>query len=164
MKTRDLFNLLENEKHRNLKFEYQPNAFVGANYHITEVKHVNIDSVDCGARTDQWNETIIQLWESPDEHDKEEYMSAYKAHGILNKVGRLKPYDQEAEVKFEYSNSHFHTAQMYVQSYEVVENDLILKLSVHKTDCKARDLCGVQAVEVEAAAEEPCCSPDGNCC
>lgn len=53
------------EKSKSLLFEYNPNALLGVNYHITEVKHVVIDSVDYGANTNSWNETIIQLWESP---------------------------------------------------------------------------------------------------
>lgn len=43
MKTQDLFNVLEQNKDKSLLFEYAPNLFVGANYHITEVKHVSID-------------------------------------------------------------------------------------------------------------------------
>ena len=78
-------------KDKSLLFEYTPGLFVGANYHITEVKHISIDSVDCGARTDAWKETIIQLWESPNELDKKEFMSVYKALAILNKVGKMKP-------------------------------------------------------------------------
>ena len=95
------------------------NQFVGANYHITEVKHVTIDSVDCGSKTDFWKETIIQLWESPQEIGKTQYMSVYKALSILRKVGKMKAFDLNAEVKFEYSNSAFNTAQLFV-SYNFV--------------------------------------------
>lgn len=165
MNTQALFDLLQDNKNKNLKFEYKPNSFVGANYHITEVKHIRIDSVDCGANSDNWNETVIQLWESPQEHDKEEYMSAFKALGILNKVGKIKAYDLDSEVKFEYSNPHFHTAQMFINSYEVYGTDLIIKLGVYKTDCKAKEDCGipVEAALVESS-EESCCSPGGGCC
>lgn len=165
MKTKELLDLLQNQNQKNLKFEYQPNSFVGANYHITEVKHTKIDSVDCGAGTDQWNETIIQLWESPEEKEKKEFMSAFKALGILKKVGKLKPFDLEAEVKIEYSNSHFHTAQLFVNDFEISNNDLVIKLDVKKTDCKAKEECGIQPVlEMAGSDEEPCCTPDGNCC
>ena len=79
MKTQELFEVLEANKDKSLLFEYTSNQLVGANYHITEVKHIKIDSVDCGAQTDAWNETIIQLWESPSEIGKTEYMNTYKA-------------------------------------------------------------------------------------
>src|SRR5210317_1001878 len=103
MKTQDFLILLEKHQDKALLFEYATNQFVGANYHITEVKHVTIDSVDCGSQTDFWKETIIQLWESPKEIGKTKYMSVYKALSILKKVGKMKPYSLGSEVKFEYS-------------------------------------------------------------
>ena len=165
MRTQELFKVLEDYQDKFLLFEYEPNSLVGANYHITEVKHISIDSVDCGARTDTWKETIIQLWESPLEIGKTEYMSAYKALGILDKVGKMKPYDFDAEVKFEYSNAIFHTAQLFVNDFEIQGNNLIIKLGVEKTDCKAKSTCGViEKVKEVVLIDELCCSPDGNCC
>jgi len=163
MKTQELFTILENNKDKSLLFEYAPNQLVAANYHITEVKHITIDSVDCGAQTDAWKETIIQLWESPKELGKTEFMIIAKALEILNKVGEIKPYTLDAEVKFEYSNATFHTAQLFVDGFEVKENNLIVKLAIEKTDCKAKDLCVPPQKEV-ISSEEPCCSPESGCC
>lgn len=165
MKTQDLFSLLEQHQEKALMFEYAPNQFVGANYHITEVKHVTIDSVDCGSQTDFWKETIIQLWESPKEIGKTKYMSVYKALSILKKVGKMKPYSLGSEVKFEYSNASFHTAQLFVNDYEIKGQNLIVKLAIEKTDCKAKEACCVVEVTTSKSSSlEPCCSPDGNCC
>lgn len=165
MKTKEVFQLFKKHQGKSLLFEYESNEFVKANYHITEIKHLKIDSVDCGSGTDAWNETIIQLWESPKEIGKTEFMSVYKALSILNKVGKMKPYDMESEVKFEYSNDTFHTAQLFVNDYEIRDNNLIVKLAVEKTDCKAKTVCGiVEEVDVALVSDEPCCSPDGNCC
>ncbi|GAA3644820.1 DUF6428 family protein [Flavivirga jejuensis] len=165
MKTKELFKVLEQNQDKSLLFEYAPNLLVGANYHITEVKHVAIDSVDCGSQVDTWKETIIQLWESPSELGKTEYMSVYKGLAILNKVGKMKPYVLDAEVKFEYSNATFHTAQLFVNDFEIRENNLIIKLAIEKTDCKAKELCGVpETLETVSTSTEPCCSPNGNCC
>lgn len=165
MKTQELFKLLEQNQDKPLLFEYAPKQLIGANYHITEVKHLTIDSVDCGSQTDFWKETIIQLWESPKELGKTEYMSVYKALAILKKVGKMKPYSLDSEVKFEYSNASFHTAQLFVNDYEIIGQNLIVKLAIEKTDCKAKETCGVAEVETSKASSlEPCCSPDGNCC
>ncbi|MCW8981578.1 MAG: DUF6428 family protein, partial [Altibacter sp.] len=79
MKTQELLDLLAAHSEKALLFEYAPKQYVAANYHITEVKHIAIDSVDCGAGTDAWKETIIQLWESPSEAGKTSFMSTYKA-------------------------------------------------------------------------------------
>ena len=70
MKTQEFLNVLKENKSKALLFEYQENKFVDTNYHITEVKNTAIHSVDCGGRADQWNETVIQLWESPKEKGK----------------------------------------------------------------------------------------------
>jgi len=165
MKIKDIFELFKEHQGKSLLFEYNTNELVKANYHITEVKHVRIDSVDCGSQIDNWNETVIQLWESPEELKKSQFMSVYKALSLLKKVGKLKPFDLESEVKFEYGNATFHTAQLFVNNYGVFENNLILKLSVEKTDCKAKNICGIQDNDAIIIDKEMACNAsDSNCC
>ena len=164
MNTQELFTVLGNNKNKSLLFEYAPNQLVGANYHITEVKHITIDSVDCGAQTDAWKETIIQLWESPKELGKRDFMKVDKAISIFELVGTKKPYIFDAEVKFEYSNATFHTAQLFVNDFEVIGEDLIIKLAVEKTDCKAKDLCVPVKKEKVTSLEVANCSPESGCC
>lgn len=161
MNTSEFLSLLETNKEKALLFEYAPNLLVGANYHITEVKHLSIDSVDCGAQKDAWKETIIQLWESPNELGKTEYMTAFKALAILNKVAKMKSFVLESEAKIEYSNATFHTAQLFINDYVINNNNLIIKLAIEKTDCKAKELCGVPEPIEETAT---CCSPSSGCC
>ncbi len=161
MNTQEFFSLIQENKNKSLLYEYSPTKLVGANYHITEVKHVLIDSVDCGAGTDAWNETIIQLWESQKEEENIEYLNGVKTLSILNKVAELKPYDMNAELKFEYSNPHFHTAQLFVNDYEINESSILIKLAIQKTDCKAKDACRVPEKINEPV--EVCCDPVGGC-
>lgn len=162
MKTNEFLSLLKEHSNKSLLFEYQPGKLVGANYHVTEVKNITIDSVDCGAGTDFWKETIIQLYESPAELDKTEFMTSDKVLSILNKVDSIKRMEREVEVKFEYSNANFHTAQLFVNDHEIKENQLIMKLGVERTDCKAKDECGVP-VEI-GAQDSNSCAPGGGCC
>lgn len=162
MKTKEFLSLLKEHQNKSLLFEYKEGHYVGANYHITEIKNITIDSVDCGAGTDFWKETIIQLWESPTEKDKRDYMTANKALDILNKVDSIKTMEKNAEVKFEYSNPNFHTAQLFANDFELVENQLVIKLNIQPTDCKAKDTCGVP-VEMEAT-DTSSCAPGSGCC
>ncbi|EAR02468.1 DUF6428 family protein [Maribacter sp. HTCC2170] len=162
MKTKEFLSLLKENSNKSLLFEYKTGQLVGANYHITEVKNLTVDAVDCGANTDFWKETIIQLWESPKEKDKRDYMSAYKALSILNKVDSMKPMEKDVEVKFEYSNPNFHTAQLFVNGFSIENDKVIMKLGLEKTDCKAKSTCGVPVEKV--AQEEACCTPSGGCC
>lgn len=161
MKTQEFLDLLKANQGKSLLFEYAPGLLVGANYHITEVKHVTIDSVDCGAATDAWKETVVQLWEDPSELGKTAFMSAYKAMGILSKVGQMKPYVMDAELKIEYSNARFHTAQLFVNDYEIRDVNLIFKLASQPTDCKAKETCGIQPQVAETASS---CAPGSGCC
>ena len=165
MNTSEFLSLLKQHQNKSLLFEYTDGKFVGANYHITEIKNIIVDSVDCGAGTDFWKETIVQLWESPTEKDKREFMSAYKALAILNKVDGIKPMVRDAEIKFEYSNSDFHTAQLFVNDYTMDEQALVIKLSVEKTDCKAKETCGITDTSKETINQPAaCCAPESGCC
>ncbi|MGB5499004.1 MAG: DUF6428 family protein, partial [Maribacter sp.] len=85
-----------------------------------------------------------------------------KAIGILKTVDRMKPMEKDVEVKFEYSNPNFHTAQLFVNDFVLEETKLIMKLGIEKTDCKAKDTCGVPVAEV--VQEVACCTTDGGCC
>lgn len=163
MKTNEFLSLLQEHPNKSLRFEYKNGHYVGANYHITEIKNITIDAVDCGAKTDFWKETIVQLWESPSEKDKREYMSASKALSILTRVDAIKPMEKEVEVKFEYSNPSFHTAQLFVHGYDLSADQITLKLGVEHTDCKAKDECGVP-MEVGVGQENNSCAPGSGCC
>ena len=125
MKTNEFLGLLQDHRDKALLFEYRPGQYVGTNYHITEIKNITVDSVDCGTGTDFWKETIIQLWESPLEIGKTEYMVSGKALGILKKVDRIKPMTQDAEIRFEYGNESFHTTQMHVAGASLAKNALV---------------------------------------
>nr|WP_298995217.1 DUF6428 family protein [uncultured Allomuricauda sp.] len=166
MNTQEFLSILQENRQKSLLFEYKPNALVKANYHITEVKNITVDSVDCGTGTDFWKETVVQLWESPAELGKTEFMSASKALGILNKVDRIKPMVRDAELKLEYSNDQFHTAQLYVSGYTTTEDTLQFFLSIQKTDCKAKETCGVPdtAEENNLKTTIGSCAPDSGCC
>jgi hypothetical protein len=161
MNTSDFITLLAEHQDKSLLFEYAPGMLVGTNYHITEVKHVTIDAVDCGAGTDFWKETIIQLWESPNELGKPDYMSTSKALSILRKVGTIKNYEMDAAIKIEYGNTMFHTTQLHITDFEINEEQLILKLTVNPTDCKAKETCGVPEINTTEATS---CAPGSGCC
>ena len=161
MKTKEFLSILKEQPSKKLLFEYRTGQFVAPGYHITEIKNVTVDAVDCGAGTDFWKETIIQLWEDQSDHT-DQYMSAEKALDILLKVNRIKPMEKDVEVKFEYSNPNFHTAQLFINNITVDEDAITLKLGIEKTDCKAKETCGITSEPVKASSAE--CTPGGGCC
>jgi hypothetical protein len=163
MKTQDFLNTLKENESKGLLFEYQENKFVDTNYHITEVKNTVINSVDCGGKMDEWNETVIQLWESPSEKGKIGYLKSDKALSILERVHGMYPLDGNAIVKFEYSNDNFHKSQLEVQQIEVTSSKIIVQLFVSQTDCKAKDTCGVPETAL-VSEQQNSCAPGSGCC
>ena len=161
MKTDEFLALLGAHPEKNLVFEYAEGRRVAPYYHITEVKNVTLDTVDCGGGTDYWKETVVQLWENPLEKLTLKNLTASKALDILNKVNGIKPMDGSSEIKFEYGNSSFHAAQLPVSGHQVQDNNLVIKLKSEKTDCKAKDACGIEQV---TDALEACCAPGSGCC
>lgn len=107
MNTQTFLNNLSTNKNKELIFEYASGKFVGANYHITEVKNTTYDTVDCGGSTNYWQETIVQLWENPKEIGKRSFMKASKALEIFNRVDQIKPLLKETTIKIEYGNEPF---------------------------------------------------------
>lgn len=162
MKTSEFLELLRTHSSKALLFEYAPGKRIGANYHITEVKNLQIESVDCGGQVDAWPETIVQLWENPAESGKQSYLSAFKAKAILDRVHSIKPMDRDAVLRFEYGNPSFHTAQLYVKSTQTEGNALVISLHSSPTLCKAEEACGV--TKTTEPALSGCCDQSSGCC
>lgn len=176
MKTSDFVRLLDENPEYNLYFEYQKGKFVRTDYHITEIKNVSFDTVDCGGLQNQWQETHVQLWETemPDPNHQVDTSKALKIFRVVDKVRALL---QDTEIKFEYGNESFPTAILPV--YELVKNgtNLIVHLTPTLTSCKAKDrasspeeaqaaCCGTPAKEKLQLQEltSSSCTPGGGCC
>lgn len=162
MKTKEFIELLRQHPGKSLLFEYRHGETVAPNYHITEIKNISVDAVDCGGHTDFWRETVVQLWESPVEKETSSYMSAYKAMSIINRVNRIRPLQQDSVIKFEYGNARFHTAQLPVMGVAIGSEQLKIKLMPDITDCKAKSECGIPEEAVNTSATN--CAPGSGCC
>jgi hypothetical protein len=88
MNTQEFITSLRQHNDTPLVFDYG-NARVPAGYHVTEVKAVSFQTMDCGGKSDAWSETIVQLWNpeatmpegafyGQEASDKHEFMSAKK--------------------------------------------------------------------------------------
>lgn len=161
MKTREFLELLKQNPTRPLYFEYRPGAQLKPGYHITEVKNIQIEATDCGGRTNAWQETVIQLWESPVPESAPRAITARKALAILDRVNRSRPLWPDSLLKFEYGNAEFHTAQLHVGGFTLNEAGLTVALTPDTTQCKASDVCGAPEPEPQTAS---CCEPGSGCC
>ncbi len=158
MTTEKFINILETNSNKALLFEYQPQQFARTNYHLTEIKKVHFDTVDCGGNPNEWNETQIQIWENPNEKDKQEFMTTDKILSIFNKVDSIKLLNYDTELKVEYGNDKFHTCVMKIKSIKQNDNQIIVQLFEEKTLCKA------PSELTENKKETSCCSTSSGCC
>ena len=137
MKTGAFLELLKQHPEKELNFEYQKGTFIPSNYHITEVKNVYIESVDCGGRTAEERQTVIQLWLSPNEKN-EKSMEASKATKIFDLTDSIRPLLLDTEILFEYEPNQASTSIYKVDTFEVTNEQLIVKMLVPKTACKPK--------------------------
>jgi len=163
MNVKEFLAIIKENKNKELLFEYATNKFADTNYHLTEVKNVTFETVDCGGKVNNWKETHIQLWESPTEVGKEYYITTDKALAILERVNGINPLWLETEVKVEFGNTEFHTSVLSINSIVSNDNKLFVKLFSNETQCKAQEIC-VALVEEEAGENSESCTPGSGCC
>lgn len=174
MKTSEFLEILEQNQEKILQFEYSKGQFVRPDFHLTEIKNVTLDTVDCGGIQNKWTETVVQIWENsfPDGN----FVDTTKALQIFNDVEKVRPTFKDSEIKFEYSNSIFHTSTMRVSEIEIGER-ITAKLFTDDTTCKAQDrattpegkaaaCCSPEEKTKVALAEvsNSCCEPSSGCC
>jgi hypothetical protein len=165
MISQDLFELLNKNPEKVLRFEYQTNQYVNPNFHITEVKNVQINSVDCGGRRDSWNETVLQLW-NPSSEAERYPMNAAKALSILNKVDEVEPIDKNSILYFEYGNNEIPVSNYSVADIIVTEDLITFQFNGLTTQCKpsvnstgSSSSCCSPSEESNASSSS-CCAPE----
>lgn len=162
----EFIKILEENLEKELLFEYDTNKFAGTNYHLTEVKNVAFNTVDCGGNPNQWKETHLQLWESPNEIGKEDYLTVDKALSILNKVNGIQALWLDTELKVEFGNENIATSVMKIDSVKLKNTRIIVQLFTEKTLCKSPGVCNVEinSSKPEKETESTCCSTNTSCC
>lgn len=179
MQTAQFTSTLQENPNKALFFEYQSGLYVRTDCHITEIKNVNFDTVDCGAIRNQWSEVHIQLWENeiPEPNHSVDTVKAMKIFDVVNRVRETYP---NAEIKFEYGNATFPTAVLPVHQIKDTGNALIVQLVADQTTCKAKDrattpeekaaaCCGPSVsakpkLSLASVQEAGSCSPGSGCC
>ena len=149
MKTKEFIDVLRASPDKKLIFANINGDGVRPGYHLTEIKAVAYDTVDCGGQKNHWNESILQLW-VPEEAE-EDYMEAGKFVRIYDKVRGLIPVDDDADVRIEYGDENFFPAAYRIGRVNQRQDTLCFVLEPPATTCKARD-------RARNAKGEPCCA------
>ncbi|SRR6266404_9467900 len=137
MKTKDFIAALRQSPDKQLLFANTDGQVVHRGYHLTEIKTVAYNTVDCGGQKNQWNETILQLW-VPENAD-DDYMPAGKFVRIYDKVRSLVSVDEDADVRIEYGDDNFFPTAYYVGDVHKNTDTIRFILEPPSTTCKARD-------------------------
>ena len=153
MLTKEFMDLLNSNHGKELIFEYEKGHVVPKAYHITEVKNIHFESVDCGGFAHDEYQTVVQLWVSEKEK-KDRHMEAQKALKIMNLVDGVKPLRQDTEIFFEYGRGDLRTSNYSVERAEVQEDKIVLKMYVEPTACKPSNSLNVKGLEQVVRA---CC-------
>ncbi|TGL35809.1 DUF6428 family protein [Leptospira perdikensis] len=145
-----------------LEFEYGKNQTIFPNYHITEFKLANIQSVDCGGKSDSWTEIILQVLEPKVEKDTDS-MTLAKVSSILKKVTTSMVIPEDATLRIEFGNEETAMRQYFVSEMQPKDRSLLIQLKDGKTECKANISCGLPKDIVTFPKLEKtntsCCTP-----
>ncbi|WP_205747000.1 DUF6428 family protein [Deinococcus sp. KSM4-11] len=158
--TAALLDALRSPSQRPLEFWLLGQPLIGPGYHVTEVKAVSIEAMDCGGKAASWRETVIQLMDGSAQEAEAGFMTTRKFLAIYDRVTRRIPVRDEAEVRFEYGNAASPALQYHVSHVDEQAGRTIVHLRTPGVQCKAGDSCGQPAAEAQAEG----CAPASGCC
>jgi hypothetical protein len=130
-----MLDALGGQKEKPLIFNYDGRD-VRPSYHVTEVKTGAFRGLDCGANTESWNETFIQLWDIEEDHRG--HMPAGKFLAIIGKVAQAVGFDADARLTFEVSDG-VKPMQLYRAERIEAGEAVRIVLSPRPSSCKPRD-------------------------
>ncbi|KQR18859.1 DUF6428 family protein [Deinococcus sp. Leaf326] len=157
--TQHVISALRTPPQRPLEFHLYGEVLVPAGYHVTEVKAVMIEAMDCGGQASSWRETVIQLMDGSVEEAKGGFMTNRKFLAIYNRVVKRVPVRDEAQIRFEYGTAAAPALQYGVTHIESRTDRIMVHLRPPAVQCKAGEKCGIPT---EASGET--CAPDSGCC
>ncbi|GAA0514203.1 DUF6428 family protein [Deinococcus depolymerans] len=157
-----LITALRTLPQRPLQFHLHGQVLVPAGYHVTEVKAVTIEAMDCGGTANAWRETVIQLMDGSAEEAKAGFMTNRKFLAIYDRVVKHIPVRDEAEVRFEYGSTSAPALQYHVTHIDIQPDAITVHLRTPGVRCKAGDACGLPAGAAGAAGDS--CEPASGCC
>ena len=142
---------------KTIAFQLPNGSLVPNHFHVTEVGKISKHFIDCGGTVRTEEVANFQLWEANDYDHRlhpEKLLNIIELSEKVLSIGDL-------EIEVEYQSDT-------IGKYGLDFNGEHFLLTSKLTDCLAKDKCGVPAekpkVKMSELSNEPCCSPDGNCC
>jgi hypothetical protein len=142
-----------------LTFVQSNGNIVPLHFHITEVGLTTKHFIDCGGTVREEKVINFQLWEANDFNHRLYAGKLLEIIELSEKVLNLGNFDVEVEYQTD-------TIGRYGLNFDGVN----FVLTAKKTDCLAKENCGVPKEKQKIKLSElqktgsNCCTPDGGCC
>ncbi len=163
MDTAVFLNKLANNTGKSLIFDFNGKT-INKGYHVTEFKASDVNSVDCGGKTNHWQEFILHITAPIKTSPDQEHMSVEKFLGIYKEVATVAMSAtsinsiDKALMRVEHANTNGIAISYIVDTIEITENSLIVKTLAPGTTCKATDyLTGVVPLATVTDNDFSCC-------
>ena len=154
-------------------FQLPNGTLVPSHFHVTEVGKITKHFIDCGGTVRNEEVVNFQLWNANDYNHRlhpEKLLNIIELSERVLEIGDLE-IEVEYQAEIEDSQTQKNQPKNGLQTIGKFGLDFDGKnflLTTKQTDCLAKDICGVPAektkVKLADLKNEPCCSPDGNCC
>lgn len=140
-----------------IAFQLPNGELVPNHFHVTEVGKITKHFIDCGGTVRNEEVVNFQLWNA---NDYDHRLHPEKLLNIINLSEKtLGIEDLEIEVEYQANT---------IGKFGLEFNGKNFLLTNKLTDCLVKDRCGIPEpktlAKIENVADEPCCTPDGNCC
>lgn len=153
-------------------FQHNDGEVVGGGYHVTEIKNVSVETIDCGNSIHDWKEVVVQVWLPEGAKESDPHMSAGKFMKIWDTVDHRLALVQDAEIKIEYGDERFITANYQVGGLKQTSEGLVVDMQPQQTLCKPREIlvplnaAGELVLDMVGGNSESCCTPSNPtaCC
>lgn len=163
----ELLTEIKNHPEHTIAFRWTEDYVIRNGYHLTEIKMVAVNSVDCGGTMNAWREIVLQLW-IPDDMQAQEVLTAKKFLQITSTVEALMPLDGHLPVKIEFGNTEHETRQVAIASVTTNERELLFTTAPELPQCKALDRgesCGPIKPKIKLSdLQNKGCTPSSGCC
>lgn len=156
-RAKDFIAQLQPHADKRLVFEHAGQR-IQPGYHVTEIKAASFRSLDCGARPQQWEETIVQLWDVADKPEQG-HMSVRKFMGIWRKVDGDVGLNGETEIKFEWGDAATPAVHFVFDALRVEDDAVVVSVEPVRATCKPRDEWWLNESGSHMQTTNACCAP-----
>ncbi|XLS29021.1 DUF6428 family protein [Flavobacteriaceae bacterium M23B6Z8] len=140
-----------------ISFQLPDGTSVPGHFHVTEVGKITKHFIDCGGTVRNEEVVNFQLWNANDYDHRLHPEKLLDIIKLSEKVLEIE--DLEIEVEYQAET---------IGKFGLDFDGKNFLLTTKHTDCLATEGCGIptekQRVRLSDLQNQPCCTPEGNCC